>query len=100
MREELGTVMASTPVLERVRSRKVFLLRRSSMESMRTGSLKAARLRMGWVRMRSRSSRVTFGFGASWAQAALAVAAAVMAADWRKVLLEVSMVEILTGVAG
>src|SRR5258705_5146054 len=98
MREELGTEIASTPDLERVRRRKVFPLRSSSTDSTMTGSLRESSFKMGCMAMRSRSGVVSFGWGCTSVREAQPMADAVMAAvvDWRKGLREVGIGEMLT----
>jgi hypothetical protein len=59
MRVALGTVIASTPALERVRSRNVFPFRSSSTDSTITGSFTSSIFRTGCFRTSSSCSLVT-----------------------------------------
>src|SRR4051812_8323084 len=59
IRSELGTVMTSTPAVERVRRRKVLPVLRSSIEATVTGVLRKSWVRTGASRMRSRSCLAT-----------------------------------------
>src|SRR5947207_5146409 len=59
MRSELGTVIASTPLVDRARTRKVLPFRSSSIYATVTGALRKSVLRTGSSRIRSSSALLT-----------------------------------------
>src|SRR5947207_4063480 len=59
MRSELGTVIASTPLVDRARTRNVLPFRSSSIDATVTGALRKSLLRTGSSRIRSSSALLT-----------------------------------------
>src|SRR5439155_12787318 len=86
-----GTVMASAPSLERVRSRNCLPLRSNSMETTVTGCLRKSVLRTGASRIWSSAALVTEAASAARATVGTDPASAAAAVDWRNRRREVGM---------